>query len=150
MPAEPGSRRSTCPINHAVEILGDRWTMLVVRDMVFHHKASFSELRAMPEGIATNVLSNRLARLEAANVITKGSDPEDGRRNIYELTDHGRGLIPILLDLMVWSRTHTDDVDVSMDVVRKIRQDRDAAVAEIERRLTFSRADAGGGRETNS
>lgn len=109
--------------------------MLVVRDMIFNDKTSFSELRDMPEGIASNILSDRLARLESANVIRKHRDPDDGRRTSYALTKHGRGLIPVLLDLMVWSRDHTKDVDVSASLTRKIKADRDAAVAEIEGRL---------------
>ncbi|MEO0975378.1 MAG: helix-turn-helix domain-containing protein, partial [Pseudomonadota bacterium] len=65
--------RSACPINHALEILGDRWTLLVVRDMVFQQKRSFSELKAMPEGIASNILSERLTRLQGAQIVVKRS-----------------------------------------------------------------------------
>lgn len=109
--------------------------MLIVRDMVFHQKKSFSELRAMNEGISSNILTDRLVRLEDAGIVEKIPDPDDGRRYSYELTKHGRGLIPVLLELMVWSRKHTADVDVSRAVVKKIEADRNAAVAEIERRL---------------
>ena len=109
--------------------------MLVVRDMIFHGKQSFSELRDMPEGIASNILTDRLARLESHEVVCKYRDADDGRRTSYELTKHGRALIPILLELMVWSRDHTSDVDVSLSITRKIKSDREAAVAEIESRL---------------
>ena len=135
MPRSSDERRSTCPINHAVEILGDKWTLLVVRDIVFSQKRTFTELKAMPEGIATNILTDRLARLQDAEVLIRVADPEDGRRAHYELTEHGRQLVPILLDLMVWSRRHTKDVNVSLSLVRQIEQDREAAVTEVLRRL---------------
>ena len=122
-------------MNYAVEILGDQWTLLVVRDMIFHAKTTFSELKAMPEGIATNILTDRLARLDAAGIIAKRHDPDDGRKRIYRLTPHGVRLIPLLLELMVWSRGHTSDVSVSKAVVDEIRADRDAAVRDIEKRL---------------
>lgn len=112
--------------------------MLVVRDMVFHGKQSFSQLREMPEGISSNILAERLVRLESAGILVKIADPDDGRRFSYELTKHGRGLIPVLLDLMVWSRKHTRDVDVSRKIIKLIEEDRDAAAAEIERRLDAS------------
>ena len=130
-----GKGRSRCPMNHAIEILGDQWTLLVVRDMVFHGKTTFSALGDMPEGIATNILADRLSRLEAADIIEKRADPDDGRKRIYALTDHGLGLIPVLLELMVWSRDHTPDVDVTRTLTNRIRADRDAAVREIRQRL---------------
>lgn len=135
MDLDLSARRSRCPMNHAIEILGDQWTLLVVRDMVFHHRRSFSELAAMPEAIATNLLADRLRRLEEAGIVTKDPDPDDGRRRIYTLTQHGRGLIPMLLEMMVWSRDHTADVDVTRTVTKKIKDDPEAARQEIERRL---------------
>ena len=128
-------RRSKCPMNHAIEILGDQWTLLVVRDMVFRDKRTFSELAEMPEKIATNMLADRLKRLEDAEIIRKQRDPNDGRSHIYSLTDHGRGLIPVLLELMVWSRDHTSDVDVTKSLTNTIKQDRKAAIAEVTRRM---------------
>ncbi|MEL7312919.1 MAG: helix-turn-helix domain-containing protein [Pseudomonadota bacterium] len=130
-----GKHRSRCPMNHAVEILGDQWTLLVVRDMIFHAKNSFSELSEMPEGIATNILTDRLNRLEASGIIEKRVDSHDARKRNYSLTRHGLGLIPVLLELMVWSRDHTSDVDVTHAVTKKIKRDREAAVVEIRDRL---------------
>ena len=86
-------------------------------------------------GIATNILADRLKRLEAAHIIRKRPDPNDGRSRIYALTQHGLGLVPILLDLMVWSREHTPKVDISKNLTTKIKKDRAAALAEILKRL---------------
>ena len=106
-----------------------------MRDMIFHHKQSFSELKAMPEGIATNILTDRLARLSAVGVVARRDNLDDGRRVVYELTEHGRELVPVLLGLMVWSRQHTKDVDVSMELIRKIESDPSGAALEILQRL---------------
>ena len=122
-------------MNHAVEILGDKWTLLILRDMAFHARRGFSELKAMEEGIATNILTDRLARLVEEGVVARLPDPDDGRRSRYELTEHGRRLVPLLLELMVWSRHHSDAVSASMELVEAIEADRDAAVEEILRRL---------------
>lgn len=127
--------RSGCPINHAVEILGDRWTLLVLRDVMFNGMDTFSALKDMPEGIATNILVDRLAALQEADVLRREPDPEDGRRVRYRLTNHGRRLVPLMLELMVWSRHHTPNVDVTLEVVQGIEADRDGAAAEVLRRL---------------
>ena len=82
-------RRSDCPISFALDLFGDRWSLLVVRDLGLKGKRSFSELAASEEGIATNVLSDRLARLEEAGIILKSRDPNDGRRYVYRLTEAG-------------------------------------------------------------
>ncbi|MEM1350406.1 MAG: helix-turn-helix domain-containing protein [Myxococcota bacterium] len=128
-------RRSTCPINHIIEIMGDKWTMLVVRDMIFHAKRSYSELQAMPEGIATNILSERLARLERWGLLTKGRDPQDGRRSIYALTEAGMQLIPLLVEMMIWSHGHTDAVDMTTGLAATMAADREGATRELRARL---------------
>lgn len=127
--------RSSCPIHHAVEILGDRWTLLVVRDLVFNGRHTFSALKKMEEGIATNILVDRLAKLAEARIVERRTDPEDGRRVLYRLTEHGRRLVPLLLEMMVWSRHHTADVDVSTELVDQIEADRDGVVAVVLSRL---------------
>lgn len=127
--------RSSCPINHAVEILGDKWTLLVLRDMVISGHRRFSDLKAMPEGIASNILTDRLARLQEVEVLERAPDPDDRRQALYLLTEHGRRLVPLLLELMVWSHHHSSEVDVSKELVEAIQQDRNSVVAELLRRL---------------
>src|SRR5438105_3846652 len=87
-------RRSECPIAFALDLFGDRWSLLVVRDLVFKGRKSFGEFLAAGEGIATNVLADRLERLESAGVITKRRDPDKGTRFVYALTERGIGLVP--------------------------------------------------------
>ena len=101
-------RRSDCPISFALDLFGDRWSLLVVRDLGLKGKRSFSELAASDEGVATNVLSDRLARLEEAGIILKSRDPNDGRRYVYRLSEAGKDLIPVMVELIVWSAAHDD------------------------------------------
>lgn len=128
-------RRSKCPVNHAVEILGDKWTLLVLRDMVFDQKRRFSDLKAMPEGIASNILADRLARLQEVDVVERAADENDTRQTRYTLTAHGRRLVPILLELMLWSHHHSADVDTVPEIIRTIEDDREGAIAEVLRRI---------------
>jgi DNA-binding HxlR family transcriptional regulator len=96
-------RRSDCPINFAVEVLGDRWSLVILRDIVFWGKRTYGELLASDESIATNVLASRLRHLEKEGLIKRSPDVDDRRRDRYGLTEDGIGLIPVLVELTCWS-----------------------------------------------
>ena len=96
------THRSSCPISSSLDVLGDKWSLLVVRDMLFAGFRTFTEFLGAGEGIATNILTNRLARLEAAGIITSEPDPADRRRSIYSPTQKGRDLAPVLFALSRW------------------------------------------------
>src|SRR3979490_3464478 len=92
----PTKRRSGCPLNASVEMLGDRWSLLIPRDMMLRGSRSFKEFLTSYEGIATNILSDRLKRLIAHGIIATQEDPSDGRQLIYVLTPKGLDLAPVL------------------------------------------------------
>jgi DNA-binding HxlR family transcriptional regulator len=98
-------RRSPCPIACTLDLLGDRWTMLVVRDL-FLGKQRFDEFLASPEGIATNILADRLKHLHEQGLVTKTADQEDRRRFHYELTPTGRSLREVIVPLAHWGLAH--------------------------------------------
>jgi DNA-binding HxlR family transcriptional regulator len=101
------AQRSECPINLALEILGDRWTLLIVRDIVFAERRYFRELLTQSdEGIASNVLADRLKRLVEAGVLTRAEDPDHKQKARYSLTEMGIGLVPLLAQLGTWGRKH--------------------------------------------
>ncbi len=91
-----------CPINAALLVLGDRWSLLIVRNLMFARSTSFSELQRLGEGVATNILTDRLAKLVDMGAIEKRPDAQDGRKWIYKLTEKGFDLAPILLELSRW------------------------------------------------
>lgn len=95
--------RSQCPVNYGVEIFGDRWSLLIIRDIVFTGKKTYGEFLKSAEGIATNILASRLAFLEEQGILSRAPSSTDKRKDFYTLTEKGVDLIPILLSIIVWS-----------------------------------------------
>lgn len=95
-------QRSQCPINLAVELLGDRWSLLVLRDVMFAGKRHYRELLASDEGISTKVLAERLRGLTAAGLLTRREDPTHKQKVVYSLTERSIALVPVLAQLGVW------------------------------------------------
>lgn len=132
MPAS--TRRSDCPISFALDLFGDRWTLLVIRDLAFKGKNSFGDFLASDEGIARNILADRLARLEAEGFIEKRPDPDDLRRSIYTLTERGLGLVPVLVEMILWSAREDPDTGAEADFVREATEDREGLIERLQRR----------------
>ena len=103
---DPDFKRSSCPISNALDILGDRWSLLVVRDLLFRDQDTFGGLLDSPEGIATNILAERLKRLEAAGIVEKAAYQDRPPRYSYRLTAKGEALRPVLLAMMRWANDH--------------------------------------------
>ena len=95
-----------CPIAYALDLIGDRWTLLIVRDMLFRGKSSFVAFTKSHEKISTNILTSRLQRLEAAGIVTKSRDPANAKVFVYGLTEKGLDLIPVILEMIAWSAAH--------------------------------------------
>jgi DNA-binding HxlR family transcriptional regulator len=101
------SHRSGCPINLTLELLGDRWSLIVIRDVMFGRRRRFRELlTASEEGIASNVLADRLKRLVAAGLLTRGDDPTHAQKAVYSLTEPAIQLVPLLVQMGAWGRRH--------------------------------------------
>lgn len=98
-------KRSPCPISTTLDILGDKWTLLVIRDL-FLGKRLYGEFIDSPEGIPTNILADRLRRLETAGLITKEAYQERPVRYAYSLTGKGADLLPVLTEIMRWANRH--------------------------------------------
>ena len=127
--------RSTCPIACSLDILGDKWTMLVIRDMVFSRKRHFREFLESPEGIASNILTDRLKRLEESGIVARRPDSENARQVIYTLTEKGKDLIPALLELARWGAKHVARSVAPKNIVRRIKEDRDGLIEELKSSL---------------
>ena len=123
-------RRSECPISFGLDLFGDKWTLLILRDILLFNKTRFSDF-AVPEQIATNVLSDRLSRLEAAGVITKKRDSALKNQNIYQLTHKGRDLAPTLVGLMLWGLQYDKQTPVSKRFIQRIKAEYQQVVDEI-------------------
>lgn len=95
-------QRSHCPISIMLELLGDRWSLLILRDAILLDKRRYGDFLASPEGISTNILANRLKQLESSGILEKFPDPSDGKASLYIPTERGLGLLPILVEAMRW------------------------------------------------
>jgi DNA-binding HxlR family transcriptional regulator len=125
--------RSGCPVSISLEIFGDRWSLLIVRDMMVRGFRTFKEFEASGEGIASNVLADRLQRLEEAGLIEAKPAASDGRRVNYRLTQKGIDLAPVLLELLIWGARH-GKTQMPCALVAQMESNRAALVAEVRRR----------------
>src|SRR5262249_20708639 len=126
-------RKSDCPIHSGLTVFGDAWTLVVVRDL-FRGRNTFTELANGTEGIATNVLADRLARLEEDGIVTKQHLPGRGNPTRYELTEKGLDLLPILIAIAEWSLQHNAHTDASRERARQRKREVLEAAAEIRAR----------------
>jgi DNA-binding HxlR family transcriptional regulator len=100
--------RSGCPINLTLEMLGDRWSLIVIRDIMFGNRRHYGDLlRLSIEGIASNILANRLARLVQSGLLSRNGDPTHKQKAIYSLTEASIQLVPLLAHMGAWGRRHT-------------------------------------------
>jgi len=125
-------RRSGCPLNASVEMLGDRWSLLVIRDMMLLGRRTFKEFLGSYERPATNVLADRLRRLAAYGIIRTERDPTDGRKLIYQLTPKGIELAPVLTELVLWAGRHEKTENRAL--IRLMQKDKEKFLAQIRQR----------------
>jgi DNA-binding HxlR family transcriptional regulator len=129
-----GERRSPCPLNASVEMLGDRWSLLILRDMMLRGARTYTEfLNSSFEKIATNILADRLRRLERDGIITAKTDPTDGRKLIYTLTQKGLDLAPVLTEMVLWAAKH--ERTGNQPLIQQMRQDKEGFIAAVKDRL---------------
>ena len=126
-------RRSGCPVSVSLDLFGDRWSLLVIRDLMVRGYRTFREFQQAGEGIATNILADRLRRLEAAGILSAEPAMDDGRRIHYRLTSKGIALAPVLLELLIWAAQH-EDTAAPCSFITQMEQNREAVLAETYRR----------------
>ncbi len=133
MPAKRhAKRRSECPLNASVEMLGDRWSLLIIRDMMLRGFRTYKEFLECYEGIATNILADRLRKLVAYGIVTTELDPSDGRKVIYLLTEKGIDLAPVLTEMVLWAAAHEDTGNQAL--VRQMQKDKTQFLAGVRKR----------------
>ncbi|MBX9777112.1 MAG: helix-turn-helix transcriptional regulator [Xanthobacteraceae bacterium] len=124
-------RLSGCPIDYALDFFGDRWTLLVIRDLLFGGKRHFKELMESPERIASNILTARLKKLEERGLIERRSDPDNRKQVIYTLTDKGRDLAPVLVEMVRWGGRHDPNSLCPKSVVTRLTRDNERLLADM-------------------
>ena len=131
--------RSGCPVASALDILGDKWTLVIVRDMLFGGKSTFKELSESTEKIASNILSSRLKLLERHKMVTKNKVPGNDKVVVYKLTDKGTSLAPVIVELIAWSdknirEFNPDMINRDSELITAIQTDKKQFTEYIQKR----------------
>jgi DNA-binding HxlR family transcriptional regulator len=126
-------RRSGCPVSVSLEVFGDRWSLLIVRDLMVRGYRTFKEFLGSGEGIASNVLADRLQRLESSGIIGAEREESDNRRINYRLTEKGIDLAPVMLDLLIWGARH-EQMGASCSLLLRMEKNREEILYEVRRR----------------
>lgn len=113
--------RSECVFSNVLDLLGDKWTLLIVRDLMFFGKHEYKEFLASPEAIATNILSDRLKKLVNAGIAGEKMHPENKSRKFYYLTEKGKALLPMLIEMARWGSIYLPELERMQGVYAKIR-----------------------------
>lgn len=125
--------RSGCPVSVSLEVFGDRWSLLIIRDLMVRGFRTFKQFQEAGEGIATNVLADRLKKLEAAGIISPEPEESDGRRVNYRLTEKGIDLAPVMLELLIWGARHQQTA-APCALIARMEKNREWVLAEARRR----------------
>jgi DNA-binding HxlR family transcriptional regulator len=132
-------RRSGCPLNASVEMLGDRWSLLILRDMMLRGFQTFNEFLHSDEKIASNILADRLRRLESFGIVEAEQDPSDGRKIIYTLAPKGIDLAPVLTEMVLWAARHEETGNEAL--VRQMRTGKEELLDSVRERWAKRRMD---------
>ena len=124
-------RRSDCPINFALEVFGDPWSLLLIRDIVYFGKKTYGEFLASEEGMATNILASRLAHLEHQGILVKKLSEQDKRKEEYALTEKGLDLIPVLVEMANWSAQYDPHTGAPPDWIALMKANREQMIQRI-------------------
>lgn len=128
-------RRSDCPISFGLDLFGDKWTLLIIRDIMFKGKHYYGDFANSEENIATNLLADRLNLLCQDGVIFKSKDKDHKQKIIYKLTRKGIDLMPVLVEIIMWSAKYDKDSGVEKEFVKAYKKDRDGLLKKISSRL---------------
>ena len=126
-------RRSQCAISIALETVGDKWSLLILRDLMFTGKRSYGELQSCDEKIATNILADRLKLLEANGFIKSTVSSEKKNKFIYSLTEKGIDLVPVIVELMIWGSKY--NANEAKDVVKELEKDKEGGIRQLREKL---------------
>lgn len=125
-------QRSTCPVSTSLDVLGDKWTLLILRDMLFAGKSTYGQFLQSEEKIATNILADRLAVLESQGILTKAVAADKKSKFTYRLTEKGVDIVPLIVELVLWGTKHCPTV-IDPSLLEDLQAGKDAAVEKYQR-----------------
>lgn len=127
--------RSNCPVSSMLDIFGDKWSLLIIRDMIFADKSTYGEFSKSDEKIATNILASRLLSLEENGIIQKLEHPDSKAKVLYVLTEKGIDLLPILVEIQFWSAKHLSVPDEIKVLLKEANKDREKFIKTLSKKL---------------
>jgi DNA-binding HxlR family transcriptional regulator len=127
-------RRSDCPISYALDIFGDKWSLLILRDLMFQQKQTYGGFLISEEKIATNILADRLEMLECVGLLKSKKDKTNKSRKLYSLTDKAIDLVPVIIEIIGWSAKYDKNTAAPKEFVDRIRNDKENLITEL---ITF-------------
>jgi DNA-binding HxlR family transcriptional regulator len=125
------ARNTNCPILFALEIFGDKWSLLIMRDILIRNRQHYKDFLYAGEGISTNILADRLEQLERHGLITKQLDESNKRRYIYSPTKKGLELVPVMMELIEWSAKYDPDTGAPSWYIERLKTNRAGVIQEI-------------------
>jgi DNA-binding HxlR family transcriptional regulator len=124
-------KRSDCPISSALDIVGDKWSLLIIRDIAMQSKNTYNEFLKSEEKIATNILADRLAMLEGAGILMKEEHPESKAKIFYRLTKQGIDLLPLLIEMILWSDKYLPIAPQAKEFAKMARKDKEGIIKQM-------------------
>jgi DNA-binding HxlR family transcriptional regulator len=130
MPAKKYTHKSGCPVVFFTDVFGDKWSLLILRDIFFAGRKHYNDFLLAGEGIATNILADRLSKLEQLGLLNKEEDPENRRKYLYSPTEKALDLIPLFIEMILWSARYDEGTEVPPKLLRRFQNQRAAVVQE--------------------
>lgn len=128
-------KRSECPISSSLDIWGDKWSLLIVRDLMFAKQCTYGDFLKSKEKIATNILANRLQMLEENEIISKSDHPDSKAKVLYKLTQKGIDLLPIMIEIQLWADKHFTLSNERKNILKEIKKDKEAFIKSTIKEL---------------
>jgi DNA-binding HxlR family transcriptional regulator len=129
-------KRSDCPISCSLDIWGDKWSLLIIRDLIFTKECTYGDFLKSPEGIATNILAARLQTLEENAIISKSDHPDSKAKVLYKLTRKGIDLLPILLEINLWAEKYSSIPEDRKAMLKEVKKDKAGFIKKAIKELS--------------
>ncbi|MBP6558516.1 MAG: helix-turn-helix transcriptional regulator [Flavobacterium sp.] len=132
---ETTKKRSDCPLSGSLDVFGDKWSLLIIRDLMFGNKCTYNDFLKSAEGIATNILASRLKGLEENGVIEKSAHPDSKAKILYRLTPKGIDLLPLIMEVYIWADKYHEMPTGLKETIKEAKKDKDKFVKQLTKEL---------------
>lgn len=131
-------KRSDCPVSSSLDVWGDKWSLLIVRDLIFAKQCTYGDFLKSEEKIATNILASRLQMLEENNIVTKSDHPDSKAKVLYQLTQKGIDLLPLMIEINLWAEKYYDLPADRKAMLKEVKKDKKNFIKTMTKELKKS------------